>query len=483
MSTKTIKIFSFLSILFVYGCTSQRPPNIVFVLVDDLGWNDLGCYGSTFYETPNLDKMASQGMMFTDAYAASPVCSPTRASIMTGKYPSRLNITDWIPGQNPKNTKLIGPQDLDELPLEELTIAERLKENGYKTFFAGKWHLGDDGFFPEDQGFELNKGGHHKGSPPGGYYSPYKNPKLEDGPEGEYLPDRLTEESIQFMKENKENPFLLYLSYYTVHTPIQASKRHLDKFKKKAIELLDEQAPIMIDEHEGSTVSEQYNPSCASMVYAMDENVGRLLDQIEKQGLSDNTIVIFTSDNGGLSTLGKNRKAPTSVKPLRAGKGWCYEGGIRVPLIVKAPERMEITGASNFPVISNDFYPTIMEMAGIAKLPGQELDGQSIVPLLSGEEKIEREAIFWHYPHYHGSMWTPGAAIRMGDWKLIEFYHHGKTELYNLKDDLGESNDISGKYPDKVKELKSRLKQMQIETKSKFPIPNPDFIEEGVSKL
>jgi arylsulfatase A-like enzyme len=468
-------IYGMLFIAVLIGCSGNRQPNFVFILVDDLGWKDLGCYGSEFYETPHIDRLASKSMLFTDAYASCPVCSPTRASIMTGKYPSRLNITDWIPGSDPKDKKLLGPQDLHELPLSEVTIAETLKSNGYKTFFAGKWHLGDEGFFPEDQGFEINKGGHHKGSPPGGYYSPYKNPRLTDGPEGEYLTDRLANESINFLQKNKDNPFFLYLSFYSVHTPIQASKKHIKKFQDKAGQIFEQREPSKVVEHEGITITEQYNPAYASMIYAMDENVGRLLNEIEELDLTENTVIFFTSDNGGLSTLEANRTAPTSVLPLRAGKGWGYEGGIRVPLIVKSLGNQS-NGKNKIPVISNDFYPTILELAGLPLMPNQHLDGVSIAPLLNGGTKLNRDAIFWHYPHYHGSSWTPGAAIRSGDWKLVEFYDYEKTELYNLKEDIGEIKDLSERYPEKVTELKKKLRQMQEETDAKFPTANPAFM-------
>ena len=333
---------------------SRKKKNVVFILVDDLGWKDLACYGSNFYESPNIDRLAAKGNLFTSAYTPNPVCSPTRAAILTGRYPSRIGITDWIPGQNPKNKPLIGPEDLYELPLEEVTFAETLKNEGYKTFFAGKWHLGDVDFLPEDQGFDINMGGHHKGSPPGGYYSPYRNPKLTDGPEGEYLTDRLTSESIEFLERNKNDPFLLYLSYYTVHTPIQACKRYLGKFKAKQ-KLLQDSIAQLKTEGSGQTLINQYNPEYASMIYALDENVGRLLDKLEALDLMEETLIIFTSDNGGLSTLTNNRVAPTSVRPLRAGKGWAYEGGIRVPLIIKKPglpKHMII----DTPVISMDFF-------------------------------------------------------------------------------------------------------------------------------
>lgn len=475
----TLTLFSALTILSIPSCTEEKKtdqtPNFIFILVDDLGWTDLGVYGSSFYETENLDKLASKGVRFTDAYSSCPVSSPTRASIMTGKYPTRLNITDWIPGNDPKDRKLVGPVDNHMLPLEEITIAEALKDKGYSTFFAGKWHLGDKGFFPEDQGFDINMGGHHKGQPPGGYYSPYKNPKLEDGPEGEYLTDRLTNESIKFLEENQDKPFFLYLSFYTVHTPIQANLEYVETFRKKKLNLGENGKPKLESEHNGSTLTNQMNADYASMVYAMDKNVGRIINYIELNGLSDNTYIIFTSDNGGLSTVRKNRTAPTSVRPLRAGKGWCYEGGIRVPLIITGPGIVP-DRVSDQQVISTDFYPTILELAGLPMLEDQHKDGISLVPLLKENKKIEREAIFWHYPHYHGSEWTPGAAIRSGDWKLIEFYDLETTELYNLADDIGEKHDLSETFPDKRDELKTLLRKMQKETGALLPEKNSNFI-------
>ncbi len=459
------------------GCGGLKAarPNFLFILVDDLGWSDLGCYGSRFAETPNLDRLAASGIRFTDAYASCPVCSPTRASIMTGKYPSRLNITDWIPGDNPKNRKLLGPEDRNELPLEEKTLAEALREHGYKTFFAGKWHLGSDGFFPEDQGFEINRGGHHMGHPPGGYYSPYKNPKLKDGPEGEYLPDRLTDETIKFMENTAGDPFLAFLSFYTVHTPIQASRRHISKYEAKTARKGEHEGPAYKPEHDGETKQAQDNPAYASMVEAMDENVGRLMDELVKLDLDKNTIIVFTSDNGGLSTLYPGRQAPTSNFPLRAGKGWCYEGGIRVPLIIRLPGNEEKTGESSVPVISMDFYPTLLELAGLPELPEQNMDGKSLARYLREGKEPERDALFWHYPHYHGSAWTPGAAVRSGDWKLIEFYEKEKVELYNLKTDLGEKNDLSTVNPDKTSELLEMLHKWQDETGALMPEPNPAY--------
>ena len=452
----------------------EKPkPNVLFILVDDLGWKDLGCYGSRYYKTPNIDRFAKSAMRFTDAYAASPVCSPTRAAIMTGKHPARLNITDWIPGVNPENCKLLGPQDLHSLPLEEKTLAEALEQNGYHTFFAGKWHLGKEGYYPEDQGFDVNKGGHHKGSPPGGYYVPYKNPKLIDGEPGEYLPDRLTDESIKFMEDHQQNPFLIYLSFYTVHTPIQACRRTIGQAKNR-MDSLDYNRPAFRQERDGMTKLRQNNAAYASMIRAMDENVGRLLDKLDEFGLADNTIVIFTSDNGGLSTK-KKKNTPTSNVPLRAGKGWCYEGGIRVPLIIWAPAVSHAGSKCSEPVISMDFYPTILEFTGIKLMPGQHVDGKSLAPLLRGKNSLHRDALYWHYPHYHGSTWAPGAAVRAGDWKLIEFYAENKIELYNLADDLSEKNDLSQTYPQKAAELADMLHNWQQKVNARLPKQNPNY--------
>ena len=458
----------------VSAAQSARKLNVVFILVDDLGWFDLGCYGSTFYETPNLDRFAASAMRFTDAYSACPVCSPTRAAIMTGKYPARLNITDWIPGGDPKDRKLLGPQDRHELPLEEVTLAEVLRAQGYKTFLAGKWHLGGEGYYPEDQGFDINKGGYEKGSPQGGYYSPYKNPKLEDGPEGEYLTDRLTDESIRFLESNKDSPFLLYLSFYTVHTPIEACKRHIEHFTKKAETLPAPEGPVFREVPGGITRLRQDRPDYASMVCAMDENVGRLLDKLDELGIADDTIVVFTSDNGGLSTL-DNKNAPTAIGPLRAGKGFCYEGGVRVPQIIRVPGVTKPASVCHVPVTSTDFYPTLLELLGI-DMPDDDLrDGVSLASLLAEGPPPDRDAIFWHYPHYHGTWWSPGAAVRAGDWKLLEFYQEEKVELYNLSQDIGEQNDLSKAMPEKTRELLDLLHLWQRDIGAKMPTPNPQF--------
>lgn len=446
-------------------------PNFLFILIDDLGWADLGCYGSDFYETPRIDEMARSGVRFTNAYAASPVCSPTRAAIMTGRYPSRVNVTDWIPGSKENNPKLIAPEDRDNLALNEITLAEVFKKKGYQTFYAGKWHLGDEGHFPEDQGFDINKGGHHVGSPPGGYYAPFKNPRLEDKPDDYYLTDRLADESIDFLDyRDASKPFLLYLSFYTVHTPIQGCDKYDDYFTEKAKSLNGDANPIK--EHEGATRSRQDNPKYAAMAKSMDDNVGRILDALHAKGLEENTVVIFTSDNGGLTT--KATPGPTSVLPLRAGKGWCYEGGIRVPLIIRAPGVSQTGLVSDVPAISMDYFPTMLELAGYKPMPKTHKDGVSLVDAIRGKT-IARDTLYWHYPHYHGSAWKPGAAIRVGDWKAIQFYHYGEAELYNLSSDIGELNDLSKTHPEKLENLLARLAAIQKETAARLPTPNPDY--------
>ena len=456
---------------------AEKKQNFVFILVDDLGWTDLGYSGSTFYETPNIDALSNTSILFTNAYASGSVCSPSRAAILTGKHPARVNITDWIPGNDPHNEKLIGPADLNELPLEEITLAEVLRNNGYKTFFAGKWHLGAQGFFPEDQGFESNIGGHEKGQPPVSYYSPYNNPKLTDGPDGEYLTDRLTDESINFLDTVGTEPFFLFLTYYTVHTPIQANKQHIKKFQHK-LEQLDDPEISQRNEGDGVTTLEQRNPAYASMLFALDENVGKLITKLKEDGLYENTTIIFTSDNGGLSTVKKiySSPAPTSVLPLRAGKGWLYEGGIRVPLLIKPVNYNEKNQLIEEPVTGHDFYPTLLAQAGITSAENELIDGVDLSPLINGEGQFKRQELFWHYPHYHGSAWTPGAAIRQGEWKLIEFYESGTSELYNLTNDISETNDLSSKYPEKVSALTARLHELQISMNANKAILNPDFL-------
>jgi len=437
-----------------------------------MGMMDLGTYGSTFHETPNIDKLAKTGMKFNYGYAACPVCSPTRASIMTGRHPVRVDITDWIPGSaNRKTNKLIHPEDRDNLALEEITIAEELKGHGYQTFFAGKWHLGNEGHWPTDQGFDFNIGGHHRGSPPGGYYAPWNNPTLEAKKKDEYLTERLTEESTRFLeKRNSNKPFLLFLSYYNIHTPIQAYRKHIGHYQKKA-EKFSGTTPTE-QEHSGQTRMRQDNPALASMVSAVDDSVGTLLAKLDELGLSDDTVVIFFSDNGGLST--KPKMGPGSNSPLRAGKGWLYEGGIREPTIVRAPGVTKPGSVSDQPVISMDFFPTMLELAGLPLKPNLHADGRSLLPELTGKKGKPR-SLYWHYPHYHGSTWKPGASIREGDWKLIKFYDQEKVELYNLKKDPSEKKDLAKKNSAKSKELEYKLIAWQKQMNAKLPEPNPNY--------
>ena len=450
-----------------------KQTNFLFFLVDDMGWADIGANGSKFHETPNIDRLARSGMRFTQGYAAGSVCSPTRASIMTGRHPVRVDITDWIPGQsNRKTNPLLHPDDLSHLPLAEVTIAEALKEHGYQTFFAGKWHLGNKGQWPTDQGFDINIGGHHRGSPPGGYYSPWSNPALKAKQPGEYLTERLTDESVKFLEErDKTSPFLLYLSYYNIHTPIQAYKKHIDHYKAKAAKAFQDVTPTE-PEHDGINRTRQDNPALASMVAAVDDSVGVLLDKLTELKLDKNTVVIFFSDNGGLSTLG--RLGPGCNLPLRAGKGWLYEGGVREPTIIRAPDVTQPNSVSHKPMVSMDFFPTMLDLAGLPLQPKLHVDGQSLLPHLKGDDSGQR-TFYWHYPHYHGSTWKPGASIRDGDWKLIEFYHYKNFELYNLANDPGERQNLAKVNPAKAKALRAKLAAWQKRMNAKMPVPNPDY--------
>ena len=448
--------------------------NFVFFLVDDLGYMDVGCNNpECFYETPNIDKLAKSGMRFTNGYAANPVCSPTRYSIMTGKHPTRVDATNFFCGTRAGK---FNPAPLNcQMPLEEVTIAEALKEHGYATFFAGKWHLGPNAkFWPENQGFDVNKGGHDRGGPYGGkkYFSPYGNPRLSDGPDGEHLPDRLASEAANFIEENKDKPFLAYLAFYSVHTPLIARDDLRKKYQAKAEKLgllgkqqFAEEEQIWPGNNPRRVRVVQSHTIYAAMVEAMDLAVGKVLDKIDALGLSDNTVVMFTSDNGGLST---SEGSPTSNLPLRGGKGWIYEGGIREPFLVRAPGVTKPGSTCDVPVVSTDFYPTMLDLAGKSLLPKNHLDGVSLKVLLGGGEKVEREAIFWHYPHYANQGGFPGGAVRMGDWKLLERYEDGQVHLYNLADDISEQNDLAESEAERVKAMRAKLHAWYKETDAKF---------------
>lgn len=462
--------------ILVSSASAERSlrPNIVFFLVDDLGWADTGVYGSQFHETPHIDALAASGMRFTNAYAACPVCSPTRASILTGRHPVRVGITDWIKGRPTSrvtNPRFQHVHDRDELALEEITLAELLADHDYQSCFLGKWHLGGKGFLPTDQGFDFNIGGFHVGSPPGGYYGPWKNPYLKSRRKGEYLTERLTDESIAFMtKRDVDRPFLLYLSYYNVHTPIQPDVKTVEHFRAKAAD--SSKAPAPLAEHRGQTRMRQDNPEYASMVAAVDRSVGRVLRALGELQLQDNTIVCFFSDNGGLSTLA--RPGPTCNLPLRAGKGWLYEGGIREPMLIRAPGVTRPGQVSDEPVCSMDFVPTLLELAGLPLRPNLHADGVSLLPVLAGES-VPPRALYWHYPHYHGSTWTPGAAMREGRWKLIELYEFDEVELYDLQADPGEQHDLADTHPERMATMQRQLRNWQNNMQAMMPQPDPSW--------
>lgn len=457
---------------------SQKKPNVLVITVDDLGWSDLGCYGSDLHETPNIDKLAAQGQIFTNAYAAAPVCSPTRASFLTGKYPAKLNMTIWREAaQNKKfDQKLIPPDVNSNLPLDEITIAEVLNSASYTTAHLGKWHVGDFEHFPELQGFDINAGATVWGCPPT-YFYPYRGtmsfgsfrftPGLQKDRtgqyrldrEGEYLTDRLTDEALNILEDIKEQPFYMNMSYYTVHTPIEAKPDIVEYYEKKIKPGMKNQNPIF-----------------AAMVHILDENVGRILNKLDELGLNDNTVVFLTSDNGGVSHLWRDMRI-TSNYPLRSGKGSLYDGGIRVPLIVKWPGKTTAGSKSHYPTSTQDYYPTLLEIADTEGdvQHNQELDGVSLVPILKDpEKKLPRDTLYWHYPHYYPTT-APVSAVRQGDWKLLHFYEDDSFELYNLAQDIGEEHNLAQKYPDKVKELSVKMKKWLKQVKAPMPKPNPDY--------
>ncbi len=429
-------------------------PNVVFMLIDDLGWADLGCYGSRYHETPRIDGLARQGMRFTDAYAACCACSPTRASILTGKYPARLHLTDWIPGVTPPNPRLLIPHWRKYLPVEEVTIAEVLKSAGYATAAMGKWHLGEEPYFPQHQGFDLNVAGSNAGAPRS-YFFPYGGrPQLSGGKPGEYLTDRLTDEALDFITAHRRQPFFLYLAHYAVHTPIQAKKELVARYQGK------------------QGWGGQASPKYAAMLESVDQSVGRILDGLDRLGLARRTVVILFSDNGGLL-----RPVATSNAPLRSGKGFPYEGGVRVPLVVRWPGEVPAGSVCREVVTSTDFYPTLVEIAGLQGNPPRQADGDglSLVPLWKQTGRPARQAVFWHYPHYNPIGGFPYGAIRQGDWKLIEFYEDMHVELYNLGDDLGEAHDLAKAMPERAAALCERLHQWRNEVGAQMPVANPAY--------
>ncbi|HZL88283.1 MAG TPA: sulfatase [Pirellulaceae bacterium] len=434
----------------------ESPPNVILILVDDLGWTDLSCQGSTFYETPHIDRLAKEGMRFTHGYSACTVCSPTRAAVLTGKYPARLHITDWIAGHARPYAKLKPPDWTQHLPHEETTIAELLKNAGYATFHVGKWHLGDEAHWPTTHGFDVNVGGNGRGQPPS-YFFPYERDNiplqgLSTGKNNEYLTDRLTDEAISLIDQNKDRPFFLYLPHYAVHTPLQAKPEKIVKYRAKA----KEDQP-------------QHHATYAAMIESLDESIGRILARLDELKLAENTLVIFTSDNGGL-TLNQ----VTSNVPLRAGKGSAYEGGVRVPLIVRYPPMVKAAATCDVPAMSIDLTPTIAELAGVKDRPA--MDGISLAPLLAdAAAEIPMRPLYWHYPHYHPGGAAPYGAVCDAGYRLVEFYEDGKVELYNLADDVGEKTDLAAKMPDKRNELLAKLHQWRTDVGAQMPLENPDY--------
>jgi arylsulfatase A-like enzyme len=450
----------------------MAPLNFLFILIDDLGWADLACYGSRFHETPHLDRLAADALRFTDAYAASPVSSPTRASILTGKDPARLHLTNFLVGKRwPENGPLRPVAWQHWLPLEEVTIAEALREAGYTCGYVGKWHLGDRPYTPEAQGFDFNRGGCRLGGPPS-YFDPYKIPALPDRRPGEYLNDRLADEAEAFLEANRDRPFLLYFAHYAVHIPLQARADLLAKYEAKARAAPRPESEVFGIESGWKQRRVQDHPVYAAMVESVDETVGRMTAALERLGLADRTAVFFFSDNGGLSTA---EGWPTSNRPLRAGKGWLYEGGIREPLIVKWPGVTPPGAVSAAPVTSDDFYPTILEMADLEPRPAQHADGLSFAPLLRGGPAPKRDALFFHYPHYSNQGGRPGSAIREGRWKLIESFEDGRLELFDLREDPGEAHDLAARMPDRAGRLRARLAAWRAAVGAQVPGPNPDY--------
>jgi arylsulfatase A-like enzyme len=449
------------------------PPNFVVILVDDLGWTDLGCMGSTYYETPHIDRLAAEGILFTNGYAAAAVCSPTRAALLTGRYPARLGVTDWIrpwwvigrlspEDRNPTeyvggpNDKLLCPPNAFFMELGEITIAELLKPAGYVTAHIGKWHLGQEPHYPTKQGFDINIGGCDLGAPPR-YFDPYQTrrqgeivsiPTLPPRKEGEYLTDREADEAAAFIRANKDRPFYLQVWHYCVHTPLQAKPEVEKRYAEK-------------------TPTHHKNPTYAAMIESVDDALGRILATLEECGLSEKTLIIFTSDNGGL--LG-----PTDNRPLRLGKGYPYEGGIRVPWIARWKGVIAPGQRCDVPISTIDVLPTVAELAGVPLPEDRPIDGKSLVPLLIGKGEFPKRALFWHFPHYRGEI-GPYSVVRIGSWKLIRFYEDDRCELYNLEEDLGETTDLSQAQPQKLRDLKEIMENFLRETGARLPRPNPKY--------
>ncbi|MBI1347873.1 sulfatase-like hydrolase/transferase [bacterium] len=439
---------------------ADRKPNVILIVADDLGGSDLGCYGSTFHRTPELDQLAADGVRFTQAYAACPVCSPTRAAIMTGKYPARLHLTDWLPGRgNRPDQSLNRPEIRQQLPLEETTLAEIFQTAGYATCHIGKWHLGGEGFGPLEQGFAVNIAGDHTGTPLS-YFAPFaRNGRqmrgLENAEPGEYLTPRLTTEAERFITEHQEQPFFLYFPHYAVHTPMMAPAELVEQFPA-----------------ESAFVGKQNNPIYAAMLLAVDQSVGRLRKKLTELKLAENTLIVFTSDNGGLSVVEGPKTPATSNVPFREGKGWLYEGGVRAPLIISGPGVAKPGRTTDQVASSYDLLPTLCQLCGLT-VPA-DIDGVELSAVIAGEAIQPRE-LYWHYPHYSNQGGHPGAAIRAGDYKLIEFYDTGRKELFDLAKDAREGRNLAPDMPEMVAELSHKLDAWRTAVDAQMMTPNPAY--------
>lgn len=478
---------------FLIGCSpagdrTGRSPNIVVIVADDLGWADLGVYGSSFHETPNLDALAADGLRFTHAYTAGSVCSPSRASILTSHYPARLGLTDWLPGQGDEaHQRLLQVRDHAALPLDEITLAEALGREGYATAHIGKWHLGREGHRPSDQGFDRVIGANDYGSPPT-YFWPYRGgdrdlPELTaTGEPGENLTDRLGEEAAKFIRGHRDRPFFLFLSFYAPHTPLEGKPALVEAYREKARAMSLDSADVFGSEGPHVHRVVQNQPVYAAMVETLDRAVGRVLESLESEGLSENTVVVFLSDNGGLAVLERSwpLQPPTTNLPLRAGKGWLYEGGIRGPMMIRWPGVIAAGRVTDTPVITNDLFPTLLAAVGAAAPDSaQNDDGENLLPFLRGEDPPDREALFWHYPHYHGSGHRPSSAILLGHHKLIQWYDEDRVELYDLARDPGETRNLSSEQPALVRSLRTRLADWLADVDAQMPQPNPDYAGPG----
>lgn len=479
---KTSLLVSLSLVALSQAAAREKQPNILFILADDLGWRDLSCTGSDYYESPNIDRIAQNGITFTQGYATCQVSSPSRASIMTGKFTARHGITNWIgeaTGENwrrlGRHSKLLPAEYVRQLPHEDITLPEALREHGYKTFIAGKWHLGGKGSYPEDHGFDINIGGHEAGSPPGGFFSPYKNPKLDDGPAGENLSLRLASETASFIEEhakrNKKQPFFAYLSFYAVHAPLETTEQNWRYFRDKTTGRELPEEGFQVDRTLPVRQS-QDNPVYAGLIRQMDDAVGIVLKKLEELGLDKNTIIVFTSDNGGVSS---GDAYATSNLPLRGGKGRQWEGGFRVPLLIQYPGCQTPGSTCDVPATGADFFPTFLDMANIPLLPEQHVDGVSIRPLLQEGKTITPRALYWHYPHYGNQGGEPSSVIRDGDWKLIHYYEDDRKELYNLRIDPSETETLNAQYPEKVDYLSHKLAVWLADVDARYPVADPQY--------